>query len=114
MPKLPFYFGQMIESNKLIAFYLLCSGSILGTPQTSKSFKLPPFWLPNSASKLCGWLKQKVTFSREMNHHAVACYAYKADAIEHILSHRFSFSPSPLFLLLSSLLCHSCLELHGH
>jgi hypothetical protein len=41
--KIPFFFGQMTVLNGLIAFYPLCGGSFLGTPQISKSFKLPPF-----------------------------------------------------------------------
>jgi hypothetical protein len=38
-----FSFGQMTVLNGLIAFWLLRDGSFSGTPQTSKSFKLPPF-----------------------------------------------------------------------
>jgi hypothetical protein len=62
MPKLPFYFGQMIVSNGLIAFCPLCRGSFLGTPRTSKSFKLSTFWLLDLASGSRGWLKQKGIF----------------------------------------------------
>jgi hypothetical protein len=62
MPKLPFYFGQMIVSNGLIAFCPLCRGSFLGTPRTSKSFKLSTFWLLDLASGSRGWLKQKDIF----------------------------------------------------
>jgi hypothetical protein len=39
----PFFFGQMTMLNGLIAFCPLRGGSFLGTPQISKSFKLPPF-----------------------------------------------------------------------
>jgi hypothetical protein len=96
MSKLPFYFGQMTVPNGLIAFCLLCSGFFSGTPQTSKYFKLPPFWLLDSAYGLREWLKQKAPFSGKMNHHTIACSTYKADTAEHISSHHFSFSPSHL------------------
>jgi hypothetical protein len=46
---------------------------------TLKSFKLPTIWLLDPASRSHRWLKQKASFSREMNHHAIACYAYKAE-----------------------------------
>jgi hypothetical protein len=62
MPRLHFYFGQKIVSNGLITFCLLCGSSLPGTPWISKSFKLPTFWLLDSASGLHGLLKWKGTF----------------------------------------------------
>jgi hypothetical protein len=62
MPGHHFYFGQINVSNKLITFHLLCGSSFSGTPQISKSFKLPTFWLLDSASGLCGLLKWKDPF----------------------------------------------------
>jgi hypothetical protein len=40
MPKLSFYFRQMVVLIRLIAFCPSCGGSFSGTPQTLKSFKL--------------------------------------------------------------------------
>jgi hypothetical protein len=97
MPGLHFYFGQMTVPNGLITFYPLYGSSFSGTPQISKSFKLPAFWLLDSASGLRGLLKWKGPFfSREMNHHTVTYFTYKASVAEHILSHRFSLLPSYL------------------
>jgi hypothetical protein len=53
-------------------------------------------------------------FPGEMDRLTVTYCAYKADATEDISSHCFSLLPCHLFLLLSPLLRHSCLELHGH
>jgi hypothetical protein len=47
-------------------------------PQISKSFELPTPRLLASVSGLRGRLKQKLTFSREMNHHPVVCHPHKA------------------------------------
>jgi hypothetical protein len=41
-------------------------------------FELPAPRLFESASRLCGWLKQKVSFPRETNRRPVACHQYKA------------------------------------
>jgi hypothetical protein len=59
MPKLPFYFRQMTVPNGLIPFCPLCSSSFSGMPRTSKSFKLPTFWLLDSTFGSRRWLKQK-------------------------------------------------------
>jgi hypothetical protein len=52
--------------------------SFLRTPRVSNFFELPAPRLFESASGLHGWLKQKVSFSRETNHCPVACHQYKA------------------------------------
>jgi hypothetical protein len=41
-------------------------------------FELPAPRLFESASRLRGWLKQKVSFPRETNCHPIACHQYKA------------------------------------
>jgi hypothetical protein len=62
MPGLHFYFGQITVPNGLITFYLVCGSSFSGTLRISKSFKLPTFWVLDSASGLRGLLKRKGTF----------------------------------------------------
>jgi hypothetical protein len=47
-------------------------------PQISKSFERLTPRLLASASGLRGRLKQKVTFSQEMNRHPIGCYPHKA------------------------------------
>jgi hypothetical protein len=82
----------------------LCGSSFAGTLRILKSFKLPTFWLLDSASGLRELLKWKGHFSREMNHHTVICYTYKAGAAEHVSSHRFSLLPSHLSCYFQSFL----------
>jgi hypothetical protein len=114
MARLRFYFGQMIVLNELITFCPVCDSSFSGTLQISKSFKLPIFWLLDSAFGLRGLLKWKCTFfSWEMNHHIVTCYAYKTDAAEHVSSHRFSLLPSHIFCYFQSFLATCCISSHS-
>jgi hypothetical protein len=101
------------RAERVDGFHLLYSGFFSGMPHTLKAFKLPPFWPLESTSGLCGWLKQKITLSREMNHHSVTCCIYKADTVEHVSSHCFSLSCSHLFLLLSPLQHCVRAALHG-
>jgi hypothetical protein len=78
-------------------------------PLTSKSFKLPIFWLLDLAFRSCGWLKQKcIFFLRETNCHIVACCTYNAGAAEHVLSHRFSLLPYHLSCYFQSSLATCC------
>jgi hypothetical protein len=88
--------GKVIILDDSDDFCPLCGSSFSGAPRISKSFKLPTFWLLDSAFGLRGLLKQKCPFSREMNRHTVACYTYKAGAAEHVSSHRFLLLPSHL------------------
>jgi hypothetical protein len=62
----------------------------------SNFFELPAPRLLESASGLRGWLKQKVSFPREMNHRPIACHQYKAGC------HCTHCTPSFLILAFSS------------
>jgi hypothetical protein len=47
-------------------------------PRFQIFFELPAPRLFESTFGLRGWLKQKVSFPRETNHHPIACHQYKA------------------------------------
>jgi hypothetical protein len=49
---------------------------LLEDTSISKKIELPTPRLFKSVSGLRGWLKQKLSFSREMNHRPVACHQY--------------------------------------
>jgi hypothetical protein len=59
---------------------------------------LPTPRLLASAYRLRRQLKQKVTFSQEMNRRPISHHPHKVVAIIHIAFHHFSLLPSPLLL----------------
>jgi hypothetical protein len=62
MQKRSFLHQANDRAKRVDSFFPLCNGSFSGMPQTSKSFKLPTFWLLDLTYGSRGLLKQKCIF----------------------------------------------------
>jgi hypothetical protein len=77
--ELPFLLWASDHADRIDSICLLNYGSFLRKLWTSKSFKLPNFLAHQFHVRITRVVEIEMhLFPWEMNHHTVACYAYKA------------------------------------